>query len=92
MSQNKTFTRDEIKKEFVRTGITTELGHAGRLLSGVSQFVTKKSTPHFRQILEFDGGGGPSGQRKTNYIIVEKYRTLLRDVLKENENKNLKEE
>jgi transposase len=83
LTQNKKFTRDEIKEDFVNKGITTEIGQAGRLLSGVSQFITKKSTPHFRQILDFEGGGGPSGQRKNHYIVLEKYRTLLQDVLDE---------
>ena len=83
LTQNKKFTRDEIKEDFVNKGITTELGQAGRLLSGVSQFMTKKSTPHFRQILHFEGGGGASGQRKNHYIVLEQYRTLLQEVLDE---------
>ncbi len=83
LTQNRKFTRDEIKEEFVKKEITTEIGQAGRLLSGVSQFITKKSTPHFRQILDFDGGGGTSGQQKNNYIVLEKYRGLLQEVLNE---------
>ena len=73
----------DTKEEFVNKGITTELGQAGRLLSGVSQFMTKKSTPHFRQILHFEGGGGTSGQRKNHYIVLEQYRNLLQEVLNE---------
>jgi len=88
LTQNKKFTRDEIKEEFVNKGITTELGQAGRLLSHVSQFMTKKSTPHFRQILHFEGGGGTSGQRKNHYIVLEQYRNLLQEVLKEIQQKD----
>ena len=47
------------------------------------KFLTKKSTPHLRQIIEFQMPHGVEGEVKDNYKIVDKYRELVKEVLKE---------
>ena len=73
-------TREEIKQRFFAKGIGENIGHAGRLLSNVSQFITKKANPHLRQIIEFESDGG-SGASKTNYRLLDQYRELVYDVI-----------
>lgn len=74
--------RDAIKKELCERGIGDNIGHAGRLLSNISQFLTKKSNPHLRQIIEFKSGGG-QGDVKNNYKLIGEYRELIKEVLKD---------
>jgi len=81
-SENKTFDREELKQELFKKGIGKDIGQTGRYLSNISQFLTKKSTPHFRQIIEFETGGN-TGEIKNDYIVLEKYRKLLNEVLEE---------
>lgn len=52
-------------------------------MSNVSQYITKKSNDHLRQILEFEMPYGSEGEIKDNYKIVPKYRELIREVLDE---------
>ena len=80
--ENKKFKREELKKMLFDSGIGKNVGHAGRYLSGISQFITKKSNPHFRQIISFDSEGG-TGDRKDNYYVKEQFRNLLEEVLNE---------
>jgi len=79
-SENRTFDREELKEKLFESGIGRDTGQAGRYLSGISQFLTKKSTPHFRQIIGFSGGTG-NGAKKDNYFVKEGYRSLLSAVL-----------
>ena len=53
-------------------------------MSIISQLLTKKSTPHLRQVIEFSGGSR-SGEEKDNFKINPKYRQLLEEVLNETE-------
>jgi len=82
LSENKKFDREELKDKLKNKGIGEDVGQAGRYLSNISQFLTKKSNPHFRQIIEFETGGS-TGEVKNNYIVIEKYRELLRVILNE---------
>ncbi|MCL1080033.1 hypothetical protein D5R81_18505 [Parashewanella spongiae] len=60
---------------------TTKLAHyPGNYLSGISKFLTKKSTPHLRQVISFGGGDG-SGAQKSDYQIVCTYRDLVAEAL-----------
>ena len=85
LSENKSFDREEIKTKLHEGGIGNDIGHAGRLLSNVSQFLTKKSNPHLRQVVEFQSGGA-HGQTKNNYMIISAYRGLVAEALKQSEN------
>ena len=82
-SDNRTFDREEIKRGLYDMGIGKNLGQTGRYLSNISQFLTKKSTPHLRQIIEFQMPRGVEGEVKDNYKVVDKYRELVKEVLKE---------
>jgi len=52
------FKREEIKEKLFSLGIGKNIGQTGRYLSNISQLLTKKSTPHLRQVIEFSGGRG----------------------------------
>ena len=82
LSEDRAFGREEIKQKLFAKGIGSDVGQAGRYLSNISQFLTKKSNPHLRQVVDFDTGGG-LGETKDNYRIVPEYRELLTYVLKE---------
>ena len=83
LSDNRAFDREEIKRRLYDMGIGKNLGQTGRYLSNISQFLTKKSTPHLRQIIEFQMPRGVEGEVKDNYKVVDKYRELVKEVLKE---------
>ncbi len=82
LSHNKQFDREEIKKALYDNGIGNNLGQSGRFLSNISQFLTKESNPHLRQVIEFDSGG-TGGETKNNYIIIDKYRELVKETIDE---------
>ncbi|MFW5752300.1 MAG: hypothetical protein ACOCW8_03060 [bacterium] len=85
LQENKKYDREDLKEKLFEKGIGEDVGQAGRYLSNISQFLTKKSNPHFRQIIDFETGGS-TGEVKNNYIVISKYRDLLNEVLKEIEN------
>jgi len=88
-SEDRAFQREEIKARLFEKGVGNDLGHSGRYLSNISQFLTKKSNPHLRQLTEFESGGtyvgGPggaySGETKDNYRVLPEYMDLLKAVL-----------
>ncbi len=82
LTEPRHFNREEIKEKLFENNIGKDIGQTGRLMSNISQFLTKKTTPHFRQIIEFETGGS-TGEVKDNYIVKEEYRGLLNEVLKE---------
>lgn len=81
-SNDRFFDRNEIKEKFYNDyDFGNNIGHAGRLLSNVSQFITKRSNDHLRQVIEFDMPEGTEGETKDNYKIITKYRQLVNEVL-----------
>ncbi len=82
LEERKKYDREELKIKLNEKHIGSDVGQAGRYLSNISQFLTKKSNPHFRQIITFDFGGG-SGEVKNNYYVLDEYRDLLRKVLRD---------
>ncbi|MGA9965699.1 MAG: hypothetical protein WBQ10_10905 [Terriglobales bacterium] len=62
-------------------GIGGEVGQAGHFLSNLSQFLTKKSNPHLRQLITFEGGS-QAGEIKDKFRLVNEYRLLAEKVLK----------
>jgi len=82
LTENRKFDREELKEKLFERNIGSDVGQAGRYLSNISQFLTKKSNPHFRQIISFETGGS-TGEVKNNYYVIENYRELLKTVLKE---------
>jgi hypothetical protein len=81
LSADRTFEREELKKALVERGIGSGAGQAGHFLSGLSSFLTKKSNPHLRQLITFEGGSR-AGQIKDQFRIVSEYRPLAEKVLR----------
>jgi hypothetical protein len=80
--EDRVYNREEIKQGLAEAGVGNNIGQAGRYLSNVSQFLTKKSNPHLRQAIEFETGG-THGETKDNYHIISDYRELIRQALEE---------
>jgi hypothetical protein len=80
LSEERVFGREDIKEALLKRGIGKDIGQAGRFLSNLSQFLTKKANTHLRQLITFDGGSR-QGQIKDNYQIVPEYRDLVRSTL-----------
>lgn len=78
--ENRMYTREEIKNQLFEAGIGTNIGQTGRYLSNISQFITKPSNPHLRQILKYDSAGG-SGEIKETYQIKDEYFSLVNDIV-----------
>lgn len=74
-------SRDAMKEALVKAGFTNDVGHAGRLLSNISQFVTKPRNRLMRQLVTYEGGEG-AGALKDNYRLRnESYKALVMRVL-----------
>lgn len=80
--EDRAYDRDEVKQGLYEAGIGNNIGQAGRYLSNISQFLTKKSNPHLRQAIEFETGG-EHGETKNNYHVVSEYRDLILEALQE---------
>jgi hypothetical protein len=80
--EDRLYEREEIKQGLYEAGIGNDIGQAGRYLSNISQFLTKKSNPHLRQTIEFETGG-EHGETKNNYHVVSDYRALVLEALKD---------
>lgn len=80
--EDRNYDREEIKQGLYESGIGSDIGHSGRYLSNISQFLTKKSNPHLRQVIEFESGG-EHGETKNNYHIVSEYRDLILEALQD---------
>jgi len=90
IQEDRTYGREEVKQGLVEAGIGNDIGQAGRYLSNISQFLTKKSNPHLRQAIEFETGG-THGETKDNYHIISEYSDLIRQALEET-SRNVPEE
>jgi len=85
-SEERIFKREEVRSKLFEKGIGVDIGQSGRHLSNISQFLTKKSNPHLRQVIEFETGGS-HGETKDNYKVLPQYRGLLKSVLEKVESK-----
>jgi len=82
IQEDRSYDREEVKQGLYEAGIGNDIGQAGRYLSNISQFLTKKSNPHLRQVIEFVSGGS-HGETKNNYHIITQYRNLVESALKD---------
>ena len=80
--EDRIYNRDEVKQGLYEAGVGKDIGQSGRYLSNISQFLTKKSNPHLRQVVEFESGG-THGETKDNYHIVSEYHDLVQQALGE---------
>ena len=81
LSEDKKWEREEIKQKLFENHVGSDIGQTGRYLSNLSQFLTKKSNSHLRQVVEFTSDGG--GQMKDNYRIIPEYHDLLKSLIDE---------
>jgi len=82
LSKDEFFNRITIKEKlYEEYNFGNNIGQAGRFLSNVSQYITKKGNDHLRQVLEFEMPHGTEGEIKDNYKLVSNYRDLVREVL-----------
>lgn len=82
LSEDRVFPREEVRARLFDKGVGKSPGQTGRYLSNISQFLTKKSNPHLRQVIEFETGGG-LGETKDNYRLVPEYRDLLQQLVRQ---------
>jgi len=82
LSEDRVFGREEVRQKLFGKGVGSNVGQAGTYLSNISQFLTKKSNPHLRQVIEFETGGA-LGEMKDNYRVVPEYRDLLSRLVEE---------
>jgi hypothetical protein len=93
LSENRKFTREEIKKKLFENGIGTTEGQAGLSINKISQFLTKRNSDFIRQMISYDSirwspdAETDIGAKKDNYQIVDRYRKLISEVLSTLENK-----
>lgn len=84
LSEDREFGREEIKELFFnRYEIGHHVQHAGRLLSNVSQAITRKSNDFLRQLIKFGRDDDCSGAYKHNYYIPNEYRNLIQRIINE---------
>jgi len=82
LSEDRSFKREEVIGKLFEGGIGTDEGQSGRYLSNLSQLLTKKATPHLRQIITFTGGEW-AGAPKNDYYIHPKYREMVQRLVHE---------
>jgi len=80
LQEDRPYDREEVKNALYESGVGRDIGQTGRYLSNISQFLTKKSNPHLRQLVEFETGGA-HGETKTDYHVLTQYRSLLENAL-----------
>jgi hypothetical protein len=80
LSENRVFGREEVKQKLYQQGIGSDFSQTGRYLSSISQFLTKTSNPHLRQVIDFTSGG-PAGETKDNYQLLSEYRELVQSLV-----------
>ena len=84
LSEDREFDREEIKVIFFeKHGIGNSVQHAGRLLSNISQAITRKANGHLRQLISFGRDSERSGAYKNSYYIDVKYRDLIQKIIDE---------
>jgi hypothetical protein len=82
LAEDRVFGREEVKQKLFEKRIGSDYSQTGRYLSNISQFLTKKSNPHLRQIIAFTSGR-PAGETKDDYRILTEYRNLVQGVVNE---------
>lgn len=85
LSEHRTFNRKEIKIKLHEKGIGNDIGRAGNVISSISGLLTRPYNGHLRQVVYFKNEG-LYNETKNDYIILEKYRTLISEVLDQFDN------
>ncbi|HBY58161.1 MAG TPA: hypothetical protein DEG96_09975 [Candidatus Atribacteria bacterium] len=89
--KNKIATREELKKEFVRTKAADDKKQAGYFLSLISNQLGQQKKDYLRQIISYEYPNYP--WEKDNFRLKEEYREIVENVLLElKEEDNTKEQ
>jgi len=80
LSENRVFSREEIKQELQKEGISINERQAGTHLANISAFITNPSNSHLQQVIESERIGWGM---KDNYRIVPEYRDLVASVIRD---------
>ncbi len=78
--KHKIVTREMIKKELINKGEAENEGKAGIILTTISREIGIERRDYLRQVIKYDK---PNPWEKENYRIVEDYKDLIRNVLKD---------
>lgn len=80
LSEDKIFSREEIKQELRKEGFSINERQAGTHLANISAFITNPSNSHLQQVIESERIGWGM---KDNYRIVPEYRDLVASVIRD---------
>ena len=84
--KNKTATRGELKKEFVRAEVAKDESQAGYFLSLISNQLGQKKKDYLRQIIGYEYPN--YSWEKDNLSLKEEYRDMVEDILNELKKEN----
>lgn len=73
-------TREELKKELVKSGASNNDSQAGKHLTIISRQIGIRDYDYLRQIIDYDK---PNPWEKDNYKIRIKYKDLVKEILEE---------
>ena len=79
--ENKTATRGELKKEFVKKGEADSESQAGYFLSLISNQLGQKKKDYLRQVIAYDYPN--YSWEKDNFSLKEEYHEMIREILNE---------
>lgn len=82
LSEDRAFTKEEVKQLLFDKGVGNTLGKAGTHRSNLSTLITREPNYHLRQIIGFTSNGKPGGE-KDGYQILHEYRELVQRLVDE---------
>ena len=77
--EDRTLSRDELIQEMREKGILPN-ERSGTYFSNISQFLTKRTNGHLRQLVEFSSSGG-SGAKKDEYKMRPEWRVAYKEAV-----------
>ncbi len=77
--ENNVVTREMIKKRLIIDGEATDEGKAGLILTTISREIGIAERDYLRQIISYER---PNPWEKENYKLVDKFKDLVRDLIK----------
>lgn len=86
---NDTMTRDQLKKEFVKSGEAENESQAGYFLSLISAQLGHEWKDYLRQVIDYSYPN--YSWEKDNFRIRPEYKDMIRQILKDNSKTNKKE-
>lgn len=78
--KNQTVSREMIKEELIKQEETSEYGKAGIIVTTISKEIGFAPKDYLRQIIQYDK---PNPWEKENYRLVNEYKDIVKNLLKE---------